>query len=85
MPRWIMEIENLLRTSNLKFDFDSIQIEQVKHEEDNDFYDVWKIISGGNAYILKRTDKYEPEIYSKLLSGFEKNIPKLHEIKKKKK
>ena len=40
-----------------------ILVEQIKHEEDENYYNVWKVIIDKKIYIFKKSSKIEESIY----------------------
>ena len=55
-------------------------VTQVKHEEDDDYYGVWKIEYGSQSYIIKESKGNEAKIHT-LVSKLVKNgVPHLYEI-----
>jgi hypothetical protein len=61
-----------------KLELDINKAEQLKREEDDSFYDVWKVISNDKEYILKRTDELEILNYENYLSKLNRGVPKLY-------
>ena len=55
-----------------------ILVEQIKHEEDENYYNVWKVIIDKKIYIFKKSSKIEESIYKLYLGKLEKGVPKLY-------
>jgi serine/threonine protein kinase len=55
-----------------------ILVEQIKHEEDENYYNVWKVIIDKKIYIFKKSSKIEESIYKLYLRKLEKGVPKLY-------
>ena len=53
---------------------------QLKHEEDNEPYQVWKMDTPGAAYILKEAKGNEKEVYSSVLTASCSCAPALRQI-----
>jgi predicted Ser/Thr protein kinase len=53
---------------------------QLKHEEDNEPYQVWKMDTHGAAYILKEAKGNEKEVYSSVLTASCSCAPALRQI-----
>ena len=60
-------------------------ITQLKHEEDDEPYHVWRIDSDNTRYILKEAKGNESEIYQSILAVLKESIPTLYQVIKKKK
>lgn len=54
------------------------EIEAFKSEEDGSDYDVWKIVSENNKYVLKKAKEYEIEVYSTFFNESVKGAPKFY-------
>lgn len=74
--------KEILRKMNCPFDPDTAVITQLFHEEDNEPYQVWKVETRGNTYILKEAQEYEAEVYPTLLQTSGRSVPKLYRIHK---
>lgn len=55
-------------------------ITQLKHEEDNAPYQVWKIDAGDVAYILKEAKGNEKEFYSSCLATAQGSVPAVYQM-----
>ena len=55
-------------------------ITQLKHEEDDELYQVWKIDTGNTKYILKEAKGNEKELYSTVLSFVKTSVPALYQV-----
>ena len=55
-------------------------ITQLKHEEDNDLYQVWIIDADNTKYILKEAKGNEQELYSTVLSTVKTSVPTLYQV-----
>ena len=60
------------------FDPEEAEVTVFKNEEDGEDYAVWKIISGGESFVLKEAKKYETEIYEAFLKNISGPVPKLY-------
>lgn len=47
------------------------------HEEDGGEYEVWKVVSGGGSYVLKKAKEYELEVYDRFFRGLDRGVPRL--------
>lgn len=54
-------------------------ITQLKHEEDGEMYQVWRIDDGDAKYILKEAKERETETYQTILAGLGEGIPALYQ------
>lgn len=54
-------------------------ITQLKHEEDNEPYQVWRIDTDNASYILKEAKENEVGIYQSILAPIKEAIPILHQ------
>ena len=55
-------------------------ITQLKHEDDDGLYQVWKIDCGKVSYVLKESKGDEAEVYQSLLSGLQGGVPVLYQV-----
>ena len=55
-------------------------ITQLKHEEDDALYGVWKIDTGNEKYILKEAKEQEADLYSTVLSLAKTSVPALLQV-----
>lgn len=54
-------------------------ITQLKHEEDDEPYQVWRIDSDDTRYILKEAKGNESEIYQSILAVLQESVPALYQ------
>ena len=54
-------------------------ISQLKREEDDSFYQVWRIDTDNTSYILKQAKENEAEIYQSILAPLRDGIPTLYQ------
>ncbi len=52
---------------------------QLKHEEDNEPYQVWRIDADNAKYILKEANGNEKELYSTVLNAVKTSVPALYQ------
>ena len=57
---------------------ESAAVTQLTHEEDGEAYQVWKLVSDKDVYILKQAKGCEAEIYRTLLSQLDAGVPRLY-------
>lgn len=69
-------MEKLLTLFNL-----SGEINRIKREEDESFYDVYNVKADKKEYIIKKAKEYEAEIYSVFFKDEETSVPKIIDIK----
>lgn len=69
----IAQIKTICKVSN-------VSVTQIKHEEDDDFYQVWKIECDNKKYLLKEGKGDEAMIYSSIFAEITDGAPKLCEI-----
>ena len=74
-----METESLLRQFRVLSTARALEIVQLKHEEDDSLYRVWRIIADGTSYILKEAKGPEAEIYRQLLVEMGGCVPSVYE------
>ena len=55
-------------------------ITQLKHEEDNELYQVWIIDADNTKYILKEAKGNEQELYSTVLATAKTSVPTLYQV-----
>ncbi len=72
----LLEIINRINTVSIPKD---ATITQLKHEEDNEPYQVWRIDSDETRYILKESKGNESEIYQSILSVLKESVPALYQ------
>lgn len=61
----ILEIINKLKSINSLSSI--INIERLIHEDDDDFYDAWKIVTNNKIYLLKEASQKELDVYRNIL------------------
>ena len=74
-----MEASDFIRKSPILSSAKELHIIQLKHEEDDSLYRVWRIVADGRTYILKEAKEREAEIYKQLLVGLGDSVPKIYE------
>ena len=74
-----MEIREIIQRINAVLISENATITQLKHEEDDEFYQVWRIHSNGKNYLLKQAKGDEKEIYPALLSDCKDSVPALYQ------
>lgn len=74
-----MELHSILQHFTSLSSARDIAVNQLKHEEDDAPYQVWRIDADGARYILKEAKEQEAEIYGQLLVGIEKSVPRIYE------
>lgn len=55
-------------------------ITQLKHEEDNEPYQVWRIDTNNTKYILKEAKGDEQELYATVLATVKISVPALYQV-----
>lgn len=76
-----MEIKNLINQIKTLSDKRNLIITNLKHEDNDDYYDVFKIETDNNIYIFKKSSEMEIEIYQKILSSLYLDyFPKIYEV-----
>lgn len=55
-------------------------ITQLKHEEDDEPYQVWRIDTDNTKYILKEAKGNESEIYQSILAVLKESFPSLYQV-----
>lgn len=73
-----MELNKILSFFGPFVKLGEFAITQQKHEEDDEFYQVWRIDTDSGSFILKEAKEYEAEIYQTILSEVNKNTPVLY-------
>jgi thiamine kinase-like enzyme len=68
-------IDNILKMMNIEGVIDVIQFNNY---EDDSKYEVWKVITNNNVYVLKKAKKYELTIYNNFLNKLEYGVPRLY-------
>ena len=75
-----MDIQDILRQSSVLSTAKCPQAVQLKHEEDDAPYQVWRIRTEGASYILKEAKEQEADIYRRFLIGLGDHIPTVFEF-----
>jgi len=65
-----MPIEKLMGLFNLRGTY-----ERIKHFDDDDYYDVWRVQVDDKKYIIKKTKEFEADIYNTIFKEGEKFVP----------
>ena len=65
-----MPIEKLMGLFNLRGTY-----ERIKHFDDDDYYDVWRVQVDDKKYIIKKTKEFEADIYKTIFKEGEKFVP----------
>ena len=58
------------------FDAEKVKAEQIKREEDDTYYEVWRIFYKKGIFILKECKEFESDIYNTILKDVEYCVPK---------
>ncbi len=74
-----MEIQDILRQFTVLSTANRIEAVQLKHEEDDAPYRVWRIDTDEASYILKEAKAREAEIYRQLLVSLNDEVPTIYE------
>lgn len=74
-----MEPMEILKHFDTSFVSEKAIITQLKHEEDDELYQVWRIDSDNTGYILKEAKEYEYEIYHNILMKMGKSAPTIYQ------
>lgn len=75
-----MEIKELLGCIDAVHISDKAVVTQLRHEEDGEPYQVWRIDDGGARYIFKEAKASEAETYQSILAGLSANcVPALYQ------
>ena len=74
-----MELQSILQQFSILSSARDITVAQLKHEEDDALYSVWRIDADGTHYILKETTQTEADIHQRLLTGLGKSVPHIFE------
>ena len=70
---------NIIQKSFAPFaDPERSTITQLKHEEDNEPYQVWRIDAENGSFILKEAKEFEAEAYQTILTEVKGNTPALY-------
>ncbi len=75
-----MELLKIIDRIDTVFISPKATVTQLKHEEDDEPYHVWRIDSDNNRYILKESKGNESEIYQSVLSELKDSIPTLYQV-----
>lgn len=74
-----MEIQKILKQIDAVPISPNAIITQLRREEDDSFYQVWRIDTENNSYILKQAKENEAEIYQSILAPLKDGIPTLYQ------
>lgn len=74
-----VEVTEILNRFGLSLASGAVTVTQLKHEEDDALYRVWRVDTESDRYILKEAKAYEPEIYQHLLAHTEKHAPAVYQ------
>lgn len=74
-----MEIQKILKQIDAVSISPNAIITQLLHEEDNEPYQVWRIDTENNSYILKQAKENEAEIYQSILAPLTDGIPTIYQ------
>ena len=75
-----MELLEIIDRIDAVFISPKATITQLKHEEDDEPYQVWRIDSDNTKYILKEAKGNESEIYQSILAVLKESIPSLYQV-----
>ena len=75
-----MEILEIIDRIDAVFISPKATVTQLKHEEDDEPYQVWRIDSDNTRYILKEAKGNESEIYQSILAVLKESIPTLYQV-----
>ena len=75
-----MELLKIIDRVDAVFISQKATITQLKHEEDDEPYHVWRIDSDNTRYILKEAKGNESEIYQSVLAVLKESIPALYQV-----
>lgn len=74
-----MELQKILEQINaVSIPLDAT-ITQLKHEEDNELYQVWRINTNNEIYILKEAKGDERYIYAAISGVYKNSVPKIYQ------
>lgn len=59
---------------------ENAKITQLKHEEDDEPYQVWRIDSDDAKYILKEAKENEYEIHQSIFAALKEGVPALYQV-----
>ena len=75
-----MELLKIIDRIDAVFISPKATVTQLKHEEDDELYQVWRIDSDNHRYILKEAKGNESEIYQSFLAELKDSIPTLYQV-----
>ncbi len=75
-----MDLREILRRIDAVSISKHATLTQLKHEEDDAPYGVWRIDTDGASYILKEAKGSEAEIYQTILAEIEGSVPGLYQV-----
>ena len=74
-----MELQRILQQFSILSSARDVTVAQLKHEEDDALYSVWRIDADGTHYILKEATQTEADIYLRFLANLGMSIPHIFE------
>ena len=74
-----MDVREVLRHFTVLSSETSLEIRQLKHEEDDSYYSVWQIQANGQHYILKKAGTAEADFYRQYQTELGCNAPRIYE------
>jgi len=74
-----MELNKILSFFASSIKSEEFTITQLKHVEDQEPYQVWRIDTDHGSFILKEAKKYEAEVYQTILKAVNGNAPALYQ------
>ena len=75
-----MEILEIIDRIDAVFTSPKATVTQLKHEEDDEPYHVWRIDSDNTRYILKEAKGNESELYQSIFAVLKESIPALYQV-----
>ena len=75
-----MELRKIIEQINAVSISPTARITQLKREEDDSFYQVWRIDTINSKYILKKAKEHEINIYHSILTSLKTGIPAVYQI-----
>ena len=73
-----MDTKLKLLLTVFQLDVENVRIEQIKREEDDTYYEVWRVYSDKGVYIIKECKEFESDIYNTILKEGEYCVPKYY-------
>ncbi|MBQ1704386.1 MAG: phosphotransferase [Clostridia bacterium] len=75
-----MELLEMIKQIDAVFISENATITQLKHEEDDEPYQVWRIDSDGTRYILKEAKDNECETHQAIFAALKESVPALYQV-----